>query len=51
MSQQGQKNASVNITSVEPWVLTSISSIFVLDPSNYILIGKMSFLNEISSYN
>lgn len=47
MSKRGQKNPAINITCDEPWALTSISSLFVLDSSDYILIGKISFLSEI----
>lgn len=51
MSKRGQKNPANNITCDEPWALTSISSLFVLDSSDYILIGKISFLSEIWRYS
>lgn len=51
MNKQGQKNPAISTTSDELWALTKIFSLFVLDPSDYILIAKTSFLNEISSYS
>lgn len=51
MSKQGQKNPAISTTSDELWALMKFFSLFLFDPSDYILIAKMTFLNEISSYN